>query len=431
MNGAAHMERYATFSHNRMGVWHARDVRVMALLRLVMRERQEIRQLRALVDRQRQADRMRGEMLAGVTHDFRAPVQSIAGLAKSAQRHLQDSDRTDLCLQTILHASDYLLHLIDGMLDMSCAQAGRLDVRKAPFLPLETAACAAKLVAPQAAQRGQTMLVEQEIGFAGALLGDGQRLCQVMVNLLDNAVKYTPVGGEIALSVRTAMPDGAGRVGLRFAVRDNGIGMSGETMAQMFLPYARARGAAQVAAGTGLGLAICRVLVEAMGGTISVESRLGAGSTFTVALALPLSAEKAKEQKAADAPQPAAFAGKRFLLAEDNGINADLLREMLEEGGAQAEHVFDGAAAVALFCARPCGYFDAILMDLHMPVMDGFEAARAIRKLTRPDAAQIPILAMTASAGEQDRLDAIGSGMNARLVKPVEWSALALAWEAL
>ena len=250
------------------------------------------------------------------------------------------------------------------------------------------------------------------------LEGDEIRLRQILINILGNAVKFTPEGGQIFFSAST-VSENEREASLTVCVRDTGVGMSPEYQERIFEPFSQetASGRSEYQ-GTGLGMAIVKQLLDIMGGKISLKSAPGKGSEFTVRFVLPFgNAEKLEKSKSSEEID---LSGLRVLIAEDNEMNMEIARYILESGFAEVTPVFDGKAALELFKEKPAGTFDVILMDVMMPVMDGLQATRAIRACGKPDAKKIPILAMTANAYAEDRQAALDAGMDRHLAKPVE-----------
>ena len=261
---------------------------------------------------------------------------------------------------------------------------------------------------------------------ADQIQADRLRLTQVLINLLTNAVKYTPEGGTIGMDVVDCGQRSAGYEHLRFVVTDNGIGMSEEFQKTIFEPFTREiHSLTNKVQGTGLGMAITRNLVELMGGTIFVKSRKGEGSTFTVDMefVLPEQTEEPEQEIRVEAAEKS-LVGKRILAAEDNEINAEILGEILRLEGVSYDLAQDGDEAVEMFEKSEPGYYDMILMDIQMPRMNGYDAARAIRASAHPDARKVPIAAMTANAFSEDVQRALDSGMNIHISKPIDIAAL-------
>ena len=402
---------------------------------------------------------------SGETREFLEPalilaiviLNAIMGMTQIARDNAGDWDKTDECLATIQTSSQHLLSLINDVLDMSKIESGAIELQE-ECCDLDTLLRDVDaIMRPQTAAKGQLLTLDavnvQHRNFAA----DQLRVRQILLNLLSNAVKYTPDGGMVALHVEEHEQTSPHFVRLSFIVRDNGMGMPPEFIDHVFVPFERAESRQmQGIQGTGLGMTITKALVDAMGGTIDVESREGHGTTFTVKLKFKLGegegakpcpckaaesdpgkekrtgkdAERGRARGDADEKRPSyteVFKGRRYLVAEDNQINRIILAEMLTERGATLEQAQNGKEAVELFAESEPQGFDAGLMDAMMPVMDGYEATRAIRKLPRPDAQTTPIVALTANAYADDVKKALDSGMNAHVGKPFKIADLAKA----
>ena len=363
--------------------------------------------------------------LSNMSHDMRTPMNAIIGFSALLDRDASKPDKVREYNGKIAASSRHLLNLINNVLDMSKIESGqnRLDVAEFTLEELLEELKAA--VQPMALEKQQSLEIGSCSLRSECLLGDKPRLRQILVNLLSNAVNYTPKGGRIELSV-LELPEISGEYAhLCFQVRDNGIGISPEFLEHIFDPFTREKNTtASGILGTGLGLAIAKSMVDLMGGTISAESTQGEGSTFRVELELRYAAQPSRE----NAPVPQANAegleGLRVLAAEDNDINAEILEELLSLEGVSCERTVNGQEALERFRQMPPGYYDAILMDIQMPVMNGHQAARAIRALDRPDAKTIPIVAMTANAFAEDVQKSMEAGMNAHLAKPINMPSL-------
>lgn len=352
-------------------------------------------------------------VLAGIAHDMRAPVGAIACTAQLLLEQAEDAQAVRRQAGRILSACDELTGMIDGALDLAAEEAGRFALLEVPFVPSELVGSVKETAEALARAKEQRLYVTVEGPCGRRVIGDAGRLRRILMNLLSNAVKYTHTGGRIELKASARETDGSQRIALCFCVCDNGMGMEKETLERLFTPFERAPQARSAGIeGTGLGLSVVWELARAMGASIGVESRPGEGSAFTLELELP-------------AAVSVSFAGRRFLLAEDNALAADVTAELLREHGAQVTLAQDGEQAVSCFAKSGAGEYDAVLMDVMMPRMDGCEAAQAIRAMDRPDAKRVPIIAMTGAATQETERRAAACGMNARAVKPVRMDALA------
>lgn len=372
----------------------------------------------------------KSDFLSRMSHDIRTPMNAIMGMAAIAGRNLSDEEKLGECLQKIQISSRHLLSLINEVLDMSKIESGSLQLNESAFELRRIIAATVGMVRAELDGRGQHLHVETGPFAHETVIGDSMRLQQILLNLLSNAVKYTPEQGHISLRVqeRGASVNGVGC--FEFIVEDDGIGMSEEFQKKLFRPFERAVDSrVNKIQGTGLGMAITKNLVQMMNGSIQVESRLNEGSRFTVTLYLKLAQCRDDpvdaEPEAPAFPSVAAFKKPlRILLVEDNDLNREIARELLEMSGLITEEAENGRQAVEMFRQSDPGFYRLILMDIQMPVMDGYEAARAIRALDRADAAEIPIIALTANAFAEDVRRTRLAGMNEHLTKPLEVSAL-------
>lgn len=401
------------------------------------RQLQERRLLEDALQLAKQNEQSKQAFFRNMSHDMRTPLNAILGSSELARQHLDEPQRAAGYLDRIDSSGRYLLGLINDILEMARMEHGQVRLESRPF---DLRKCVDDCLAAFRIQAGREGKALRENFAAGpeTVVGDERRIQQILNNLLSNAFKFTPAGGEITLSVRQTESGEYGRY--EFAVADTGIGMSPEFLRRIFEPYAREmRFGDRAASGTGLGMSITRSLAALMGGEIQVESEPGKGSRFTVVLPLP-SAEPGQAEPAAEAaaraaarPDAGAFTleGLSLLLAEDNEINMEITTEMLAARGVRVAQAFDGAEAVELFRQSAPFAFDAVLMDMQMPGLDGCAAARQIRALPRADAQSVPIIAVTANAFAEDVAATAAAGMDAHISKPIDFKKLAQALEQL
>ncbi|MDD4076106.1 MAG: ATP-binding protein [Eubacteriales bacterium] len=382
------------------------------------------------------ASKAKSAFLSSMSHDIRTPMNAIVGMTAIARKHIGDQAYVDECLQKVQVSSDYLLDIINNVLDMSRIESGRIPIAEEPLLIPALIDSLVSLMTSSIEAKSQTLEVDASELKQTAVLGDSVHIVQVFVNILSNAVKFTPEGGRITLRVRQVAPfsDGAGNYVFTFT--DTGIGIPPAFIGQVFDTFTRADDpAASRTEGTGLGMAIAKKLVELMGGTIRCESELGVGTTFTVALRMPYADENAALSLSKEAGGRHAshngdendvidLTGKRILLVEDNAMNREIANRILSETGAAVTEANDGKSAVETFANSPDGYFDLIFMDIQMPVMNGYEATAAIRALDKEDAATVPIYAMTANTFDEDVRQIKNAGMNGHIGKPYNPPAL-------
>ncbi len=354
------------------------------------------------------ASKAKSEFLSRMSHEIRTPMNGIIGMTAIALQKEQSRERIMDCLQKIQSSSNYLLGLINDILDMSKIESGKMKLEPADFDLREMLDTIRELIWPQAAAK--KIDLTQEIDLTHRWFrADRMRISQVLINLLGNAVKFTPEGGRVTLTVEEQGEE------VFFAVRDTGVGIPKEEQERVFRSFEQAAGAAGQQ-GTGLGLSISSRLVQLMGSNIRLDSAVGQGSTFS--FSIPLAPGQAVE--AGRETEDISFAGRRILVVEDNELNAEIAQCLLEERGFEVVCVHDGAQAVSHIQATAPGTYDAILMDIMMPVMDGLEATRTIRAMDREDCRTIPIIAMSANAFDDDLKKSVECGMNGHLSKPVE-----------
>ena len=379
-------------------------------------------QLQRAVEDANRAMAAKSEFLSRMSHDIRTPINAILGMLDIAEKYHEDYARLDDCAHKIRSATNHLLSLVNDVLDMNRLENGQAKLVEAPADLNELVHDCVIMTQTQAERDGLTMTVDHITVEHNRVRCYALQLRQILINLLSNAVKYNRPGGNITLRADELYCNGK-TVTVQYTVRDTGIGMSEEFQQHIFEPFTQENpGARTKYTGSGLGLSIVRELVERMGGTIQLESQLGEGSLFIVTLSFALDTAPA-EDTPAEAPA-ADLQGMRVLVAEDNALNMEITQFMLDELHVAYECAENGAEALCLYKNAPAGHFDAILMDMMMPVMDGTAAAAAIRALPREDAADIPIIALTANVCADVSADAAYTDMNDCLFKPVQPSHL-------
>ena len=362
---------------------------------------------------------VKSDFLANMTHELRTPLNAIIGFSRLLRTSdaLKSRDARQAAL--IFEASQNLLTVVNDILDFTKLEAGAVEFESQPFDPQEMAEAVGRLLSDQASAKGLTLTVSSD-GLRGALIGSGDRLRQVLLNLASNAVKFT-AKGEIKVLV-TQAADGDGRR-LRIAVADTGIGVPSNRLDTIFERFSQADSSvSRTFGGTGLGLAICRRIMHGLGGSIGVMNNEGGGSTFWAELTLQpappevLNAQPARLETVEIAPSPAAELSLRLLIVDDNPVNLELVQAMLEPFDINIETACDGVEAVEA-AARTA--FDVILMDIQMPKMDGVTATRQIRAMASPGAPRIPIIAMTANVLPEQVAQFLSSGMDDHIGKPI------------
>lgn len=361
------------------------------------------------------------DFLSRMSHEIRTPMNAISGMTTIAKSVLSDREKTLDCLEKIESANTYLLGLINDILDMSRIESGKLELNYETVDISRLLSSLESLFRAQATQKGLQLRFEDMRTTDRCLTADSLRLNQVLVNIIGNAIKFTRQG---AVTLRVEELETSPKQVLRFSVCDTGIGIEPSAQERIFNAFEQADSStASLHGGTGLGLSISRSLVQMMGGTLEVQSQAGKGSIFYFTLSFeyaPASAspiDDSAEKPSAPLPD---FHGYRILLAEDNELNQEIAQTILEMNGFTVCCANDGRKARDLFVRHEPGYFDAILMDIRMPVMDGLESTRCIRTSGRPDARTIPILALTANAFDEDLKKSMDSGMNGHLSKPIQ-----------
>ncbi len=419
------------------------------------RELQQRRLFEGALDRARSADSAKSTFLTNMSHDIRTPMNAIIGFTNIASLHLDDTEKVRDALDKIRTSSNHLLSLINNVLDMSRIESGRITINENRCSLENIVENICKILQPQMQAKKLTFHVDMKSVSDPEVYCDDTRITQLLLNLLSNAVKYTQEGGEVFLSVRQRKtPPGSRYNGYEFIVRDNGIGISREFLPHVFEPFERESGRIENNSyGSGLGMSIAKGIVDIMGGNIRVESEVDEGAVFIVSLEFrpakdnedsyeELSGEESRHSeeteyslngennmavfhghRAQDDPGSSNLGvveGRRLLLVEDNPLNREIAEEMLVEDGFKVDTAENGRIALQKIMASDPWYYSAILMDIQMPVMDGYEATERIRLLPDRSRAQIPIIAMTANAFNEDRSKAAECGMDAYITKPVD-----------
>ncbi|MDD3165091.1 MAG: ATP-binding protein [Oscillospiraceae bacterium] len=410
---------------NALAFWMSRDLhgRYYALLEQQQRHYNDALQarlqqqaLQAELESEKDSNSAKTEFLSRMSHDLRTPLNGVIGCASLA---LDDSiSRTEVneYLREINQSGIYLLSLINDVLDMSKINSNKMVLHPEPYCAAEFAMTMKSVIGEQCRMKGIDFSITTPDRGNEWLMLDKLRFNQVFMNLLSNAIKFTPRDGRIDLIVEHLSQTGT-CVRTRFTVKDSGVGMHPDYLAKAFEPFSQERGS-DSQQGAGLGLSIVKSIVTLMGGDVHIESAPGQGTSVIVELTLQI----AKNHAAAPALPPVdlrVLVGKRVLLCEDHPTNTQIAIKLLERRGIETEHAPDGQRGLEMFQASAPGYYDAILMDVRMPVMNGLDATHAIRKLDRADAVSIPIIAMTANAFEEDRLECLRAGMDAHVSKPI------------
>ena len=369
------------------------------------------------------AAQAKAQFLANMSHDIRTPINGILGMLHIIRLDEKNPERVEDCLNKIEVSSKLLLSLVNDVLDMTKLETDAFLLNNESMNLDQVCVEATETIVFQAKEAGLQVSGEHDDFRDVYVLSSSLHLKKILINLFSNSIKYNKPGGSIHTSMRVAEKT-EDEIVCMFKIEDTGIGMSEDFIQnKLFKPFMQEGNSPRSNYnGTGLGMAIVKQLVEKMGGSISVESELGKGSCFTVIL--PFKLDKQIIVKTEEEKTEADISGMRFLVAEDNELNLEIVEFLLSEQGAEVVSAQNGLEAVEKFKESDEGTYDAILMDLMMPVMDGFTATEKIRALDRPDAKTIPIIAMTANAFKEDEEKCLGAGMNAHLAKPLEFDKL-------
>ena len=402
----------------------------------ITREQARIKELCAERERALTAMRERTDFMSQMSHEIRTPLTGIKGMIALAKNHSADPERVADDLNRATDLSNHLMSLINDVLDMSRLNSGHVELEHTPFDLRLIAAELHDMFGTQAQDKGIDFRTELDDCEHVFLLGDRMRLNQVVVNFVSNAVKFTESGGSVTVTFREMyVHDGKASVMIR--VRDTGKGMDPRFVSRIFKPFEQEdRTITRRYGGTGLGMAITSGLVDLMGGKIVVDTEPGRGSDFTAYIPFDLAsnaqaAALAREHRTLETTgaqeTPAvdySFEGKKYLLAEDNELNAMIVVELLHNLGAAADHAADGPAVVEMFEKSAPGHYDGILMDIQMPTYNGWEACRRIRALDRPDAKAVPVIALSANNYAEDARKSRAAGMNGHVGKPIDFAEL-------
>ena len=412
---------------------------VLGLRSVDVQTREEMKKRALLEEALTQANKAnaaKSAFLSNMSHDIRTPMNAIVGFTTLAASRLDQPEKVEEYLNKIKSSSTHLLSLINDILDMSHIESGKVSLDEQPYNLVDLLDDLYSIIQAETSARQLYFSINTESVRHTEVRCDKLRINQILLNLLGNALKFTNPGGfiKVTLDELPGAPVGYGRY--RFTVSDTGIGMSPGFVEHIFDPFERERTSTiSGIQGTGLGMSITKNLVDMMHGTISVKSTQGKGTSFTVELTLQLACEgataAAQEAKTQHVDPSHRLRHSRILLVDDNDLNREIAITLLEDEGFTVEYAVNGCEAVEKIMDAPSGHYQLVLMNVQMPVMNGYEATKAIRRLNDPTRAQVPILAMTADAFEEDRQKALRSGMNGHLTKPVEIDKLFKALDEL
>ncbi len=383
-------------------------------------EKLRARLLQSATDKEREASRLKSQFVMNMSHEIRTPMNAVIGMTRIAKQ-TDDFATVRKCVESIEEASSHLMGIIDDVLDLSMIEDGKLKLRPEEIPLAQTVASVLAMLRPEADEHEVTLSSDLAALGDDVVIADASRLGQVLINLVSNSIKFNQRGGSVSVTAQTPARQG-GRAKYRFSVTDTGIGIPAAKLDRLFTPFEQMDGGmTRRHGGTGLGLVLAKNIVSMMGGTIKVTSEEGAGSTFSFTIAVPL-VEKTlhpHENIAAGEEPPLDFSAMRALIVDDVELNRIIAETLFSDLGLKVELAEDGRQALDMVAASTPGYYDFVLMDMQMPELDGCSATKAIRQLDRPDAAALPVIAMTANVTKDDIAMCLESGMNGHIGKPI------------
>ncbi len=387
----------------------------------IMQEMNQNHLLENALDEATRAGRARDIFLSNMSHDIRTPMNAIVGYTALARSQLHNPEKLAGYLDIISTSSDQLLSLLNDVLEISRIESQQVHIQETECSITQILRGIEMAMLPLAATKGIAFTLDVSGIRHPVVFSDYQRLNQVLLCIADNAIRYTQPKGQIGITATEREDLNSGRCIYQFAIRDNGIGISRSFLSHIYEPFEREKNTTLSGVhGTGLGMTIVKKIVEMMGGTIDIESTPGEGSCFTITLALRVSRQPVmRTQKTQESPFPSKTS-KKILLVDDNEINLEIGKELLKNAGYLVDIATDGSIAFEKIKASASGEYDLVLMDIQMPVMNGYDAAKAVRRLSDPAHAAIPIIALSANTFDEDKRMALECGMNAHLGKPIE-----------
>ena len=374
------------------------------------------------LDKEKQRNEVKASFLFNISHDILTPLNAIMGFTDLARRHINEPERLKVYLEKVDESNRQMLSLVNDLLDMSKITYGKMKLRtEVCYLDEQI-----QMVLDFLQDKAQSKKISIETKFdlpAEAVYTDDVSFRKIISSLVDNAIKFTPEGGHVKIAAHKLKVSDTGYLRCEFVISDDGVGMSPEFMSRMYESFEREESSTKTGhLSTGLGLAITKKLLDAMGGSIDAVSEKGAGTVFTIGLPFKIFRGEPEEtvELPAATPKEDGNYTHRILLVDDIEMNRLLAETILQESGFSVDTVADGCEAVEVFVRHPPGYYDLILMDIQMPIMNGYEATRAIRALDRPDAKVLPILALSANSRDEDKRMSMESGMNYHIAKPFD-----------
>lgn len=390
---------------------------------LITKERKTQKKLELALNAAEESNRAKSTFLNSMSHDIRTPLNAIIGYSSLASTHIDDRSAVEKYLSRIATAGSHLISLVNDILEMSQIESGNVQIDNLPVYLPDVTGELESIIQSSVLEKGLNLVVDAKEIVHKNILADKLRITQIFLNILSNSVKFTKPGGSIWFKVKELENAPEGYASYRFTVKDNGIGMSREFVEHIFETFSRERTTTiSGIQGSGLGMSISKNIVELLGGTIQVNSEPDSGTETIVELQFELCAPSEKKEK--ENNSTSVFEGKKILLVEDNELNREIAVEILQEAGFSLETAEDGTIAVEKMRHADQGKYDLILMDIQMPQMDGYTATKLIRKSETPEIANIPIIAMTANAFEEDRQKAFAAGMSGYIAKPIDISKM-------
>lgn len=392
---------------------------------MIASEKEQQNRLQRALEEAKSSSEAKSSFLFNMSHDIRTPMNAILGFARLMEKELDNPDVAKDYLSKIEYSGEYLLSIINNVLDMARIESGKVTLDEELMHTLSAGTNAVHMLMADIKKKNLTFTHSEDFQH-NYVLADEAKLNQIFVNILSNSVKYTPEGGSIHMDLKEFPSEKEGYGKFVIEISDTGIGMSEEFQKEIFESFSREKNTTDSkVTGTGLGMSIVKKLVDLMGGTIEVESQIGKGSTFRLTSDFKLADDVTIASHSKETEKEAVeFTGKRILLAEDNELNAEIAIAILEDLGLKVERAEDGVVCIDMLNKAEDGYYDLILMDIQMPNLDGYSATKKIRNLSNPAKANIPIIAMTANAFAEDKQKAFDVGMNGHLAKPIDTNEL-------